>query len=332
MPATPRKRCLSFSKKTISLSIVLIFSLFSTGCGGLTAYSLPDTGQIKSYTETRGEDSDYHINPPSYIDNGDGTITDSVTGLIWQKKDDNKARSWQEAQTYAKKLKLGEYSDWRVPTAKELMHIIDNDRHFQAIDKTYFPNTKPGYYWSSTTYEHNPKYAWRVNFIYGRLHNQKKSHDQYYVRCVRGKRLPKPDFVDNTDGTITDLATNLTWQQGESSLMSWEEALVYAEGLELAGHNDWRLPNKNELQSIVDYNKSHPAIDKTFFPEAKRSYYWSSTTTTNATGGAWYVNFYYGSIKHSSKSKNNRYVRCVRGEAMKSTTIPLPSPGYSKAN
>jgi len=59
-----------------------------------TDFKLPDTGQTQSFTSTFGEDSDYTINPPSYTDNGDGTITDNVTGLIWQKEDDNTTRIW----------------------------------------------------------------------------------------------------------------------------------------------------------------------------------------------------------------------------------------------
>ena len=86
------------------------------------------------------------------------------------------------------------------------------------------------------------------------------------------------ELVDNGDGTVTDASTGLMWQQAEAGAMNWEAALVYCENLELAGHDDWRLPNLNELLSIVDYELYDPAIDTTFFPGAMSSEYWSSTT------------------------------------------------------
>ena len=82
------------------------------------------------------------------------------------------------------------------------------------------------------------------------------------------------DFVDNGDGTITDKATGLTWMKADSGplkagpnqdgRLDWPQALSFAEGLEYAGHDDWRLPNVKELQSIVDYSGAFPAIDSTF--------------------------------------------------------------------
>jgi len=86
---------------------------------------LPDTGQTGDYTTTFGEDSDYTINPPSYTDNGNGTITDNVTGLTWQKEDDNIERAWDNANTYCDDLTLGGYSDWRLPSDMELMSIVN---------------------------------------------------------------------------------------------------------------------------------------------------------------------------------------------------------------
>ena len=68
---------------------------------------------------------------------------------------------------------------------------------------------------------------------------------------------PEGRFVDNGDGTITDLATGLMWQKADSGMtLNWEEALEYSEELELGGHDDWRLPNVKELQGILDYSRS----------------------------------------------------------------------------
>ena len=86
------------------------------------------------------------------------------------------------------------------------------------------------------------------------------------------------ELADNGNGTVTDTETGLMWQQDESGAMTWEEALNYCEDLDLAGYEDWRLPNRNELQSIVDYTRFNPAMDRTAFPGAMSSGYWSSTT------------------------------------------------------
>lgn len=123
--------------------------------------------------------------------------------------------------------------------------------------------------------------------------------------------LASAELVDNNDGSVTDTATGLMWQQAEAGDMTWEAALAYCETLQLASHDDWRLPNRNELQSIVDYETHSPSIDTEFFPEAV-SAYWSSTTSAYVTDYAWYVDFSLGRVYNNLKS-NNMYVRAVRG-------------------
>jgi len=78
-----------------------------------TMLKLPDTGQTQSYTDTFGEDSDYTINPPSYTDNGDGTVTDNVTGLMWQQGEVG-SMNWEDAITCCEALSLAGYTDWRL--------------------------------------------------------------------------------------------------------------------------------------------------------------------------------------------------------------------------
>jgi len=103
------------------------------------------------------------------------------------------------------------------------------------------------------------------------------------------------------------------WQQDTApSTYNWQDALSYCDNLQLAGYNDWRLPNANEFQSIVDYDQYSPAINTTYFPNAVASLCWSSTTNTYYPYRAWYVYFYYGTVYYSIKSSGN-YVRAVRG-------------------
>jgi hypothetical protein len=120
-------------------------------------------------------------------------------------------------------------------------------------------------------------------------------------------------FIDNGNGTITDTGTGLMWQKATApGTYTWEQALTYCENLILGGHSDWRLPNRNELQSIVDYSRYNPAIDTTFFPGTVASFYWSSTTFANLTTSAWFVDFYFGFVGSYYKSDYG-YVRAVRG-------------------
>jgi hypothetical protein len=121
-------------------------------------------------------------------------------------------------------------------------------------------------------------------------------------------------LTDNGNGTVTDGGTLLTWQQGESSTMTWEAALTYCEGLSLAGSTDWRLPNHKELLSLVDYTRLYPSINTTLFPNAISSFYWSSTTNAGWTSFAWFVDFSYGATSNYYLFKtDSNYVRCVRG-------------------
>ncbi len=273
-------------------------------------WKLPDTGQTQSYTTTFGEDSDYTINPPSYTDNGDSTITDNMTGLIWQKEDDDITRNWDDAISCCSDLTLAGYSDWRLPSVYELMNVVNCNTFSPSINTSYFPGTNESYYWSSTTSADSSSYAWYVYFTYGFVNYGGKSNNGY-VRCVRGQELSFGNFTDNDNGTITDNNTGLIWQQGEGGLKTWEDAITYCENLSLAEYTDWRLPNRNELNSIIDYEIYDPAIDKNFFPNVYASEYWSSTTSASYSSNAWLVSFNSGYVPNYNKS-SSLYVRCVR--------------------
>ncbi len=130
---------------------------------------------------------------------------------------------------------------------------------------------------------------------------------------VLGQGAVVAEYVDNHDGTVTDTATGLMWQQETPDYsMTWEQALAYCEDLILGGYTDWRLPNIKELRSLVDYSRYNSAIDQTFFPDTVSSFYWSSTTIADNQHCAWGVYFKHGYGQSSNKSKYY-YVRAVRG-------------------
>lgn len=119
--------------------------------------------------------------------------------------------------------------------------------------------------------------------------------------------------------TTTDNNTGLMWAKdgngagcnnGNQSV--WANAVSWANGLDFAGHSDWRLPNVRELQSIADYGTAGPAIDATYFPNTQSGYYWSSTTYHTDILAAWGVEFNAGRVNGFGKTAYY-YVRAVRG-------------------
>ncbi|MDY0361895.1 MAG: DUF1566 domain-containing protein [Desulforegulaceae bacterium] len=121
-----------------------------------------------------------------FTDNGDGTITDNKTGLMWMKETADNKMNWKDALSYCENLDYAGYSDWRLPNIKELGSIVDYSAYNPAIDTNFFPDTMSSYYWSSTTYSYGAVDAWRVYFDYGSGHGPGNKSNTYYVRAVRG--------------------------------------------------------------------------------------------------------------------------------------------------
>lgn len=119
-----------------------------------------------------------------------------------------------------------------------------------------------------------------------------------------------PDYVDNTNQTITDLQSGLIWtRSGKGLQFTWQDAISYCDELVFANQSDWRLPGKFELESIVDYGKFFPASNKIF--DCEGSFYWSSTTHMGNSEYAWSV-FCNDGADHWVHKSNKYYVRCVR--------------------
>jgi sugar lactone lactonase YvrE/formylglycine-generating enzyme required for sulfatase activity len=305
---------------------VTVGSTSTPPSGAWTMAKLPDTGQTQSYTATVGEDSDYTVNPPSFTDNGDGTVKDNVTGLTWQKADGGEM-TWASAGLYAQTNRVGGQSDWRLPTSHEAFSILNRGTVNPALNTTYFTLSAAQYWWSADPQVGDATRIWTINAGGGiGAHRQDETvsaggTNRYHVRCVRGVALtgqPVHHFTNNLDGTITDLDTGLIWQQAEASAMNWESALQYAEELSFAGRTDWRLPNIKELQSINDETRANPSVDTNYFISANSSRHWSSTTVMNGTNRAWNVDFQFGLVSYEDKL-SSLFVRCVRGGVTNST-------------
>ena len=303
-----------------------------------TSWSLPDTGQTVSYTPTFGEDADYTVNPPSYTDNGDGTVLDNVTGLMWQKADSGEL-TFESATNYPASLTLGGFSDWRLPTAHELYGIMHLGVTNPALNTNVFTASAAEYWWSSDRQVNISSNIWASN-AGGGIGNHPKGETlsaggvkRFHTRCVRGVAVTGHRFIKNADGTTTDPDTGLIWQQAPlATVTNWEGALRYAEGLTFAGRSDWRLPNVKELQSINDESLIRPSVSTNFFPGTGISArYWSSTTRCNGTNQAWYADYQYGVVSYDNK-QTNYWVRCVRqGLSIASTTNSTGTPSSSDA-
>ncbi len=105
-----------------------------------------------------------------------------------------------------------------------------------------------------------------------------------------GVAWPDPRFTDNGDETVTDNLTGLMWtKDANMAEKTWEEAKTYCEDLSHAGHNDWRLPNVNELSSLIDRGKANPALPEGHLFSDVQNFYWSSTAYSDGTSFAWGV-------------------------------------------
>jgi hypothetical protein len=275
-------------------------------------------------------------------------VRDNITGLIWENKTDDgsihdkdNGYTWYDSHSqtnggnagtpgegtdtedFIKVLnssRFGGYSDWRLPSMAELRTIADYSRTSRAINAAYFPGTGNAGYWTSDTVAGLADFGWGVHFEIGYFGYFGKSSGMK-VRAVRGGSPGRSDrFIINGDGTVTDKRTGLMWQQATASeTYTWQQALNYCEGSDLAGFTDWRLPNKKELSSILDLSAQNPAVNAAYFPGTVPSHYWTSTTSALKIGaffeGAWIVNFTRGASQYIHKKVDDYhfYVRAVRG-------------------
>ncbi|NDY57732.1 DUF1566 domain-containing protein [Desulfovibrio sulfodismutans] len=331
------------TKFSISQIIIPIFSIV-IACNIMLmmqyahAYTLPDTGQITCYNNSGiitcpqqgeafyGQDANYTHSPLSYTNNGDGTVTDRVTGLIWQQVDDGTQRTWGQSVTYCQDLELGGQTDWRLPSRWELLSIVDAGRFNPALNPAFSCTDNTNSYWANTDYLGYLFYGWYVFAYYGDSGGASKGGEQN-VRCVRGAELLKPTYSDNGDGTVTDLTTGRVWEKaGSQTAMNWQAALAWCQDQTTGGETDWRLPNKRELESLVDDELQSPSINPAFTVTGSTGwFYWTSTSNSGAPTDAWRMDFVYGYSGRPAKSSAEEHVRCIRG-GLAATGMP---PGVS---
>lgn len=247
---------------------------------------------VANFMPTRGT-------KPEFTNNNDGTVTHGKTGLVWMRCAIGQRQSgdscvgtpkdysvWDDAAILT--TEFAGKNDWRLPTITELQSIVDRKNYQPTINNLIFPGTPTGMFWSSTVSALNSSSAWYVSFLNGIANaapkNREEPIEKIYVRLVRegepldssGLYTPDSDFVDNGNGTITHKKTSLTWKrclEGQSwngancydtaTNLTWDQANKLSSTF--AGQTDWRLPDCNELTTIIEYSREFPAVNTKFF-------------------------------------------------------------------
>ena len=119
---------------------------------------------------------------PSYVNIDNGTVTDTSTGLMWQQDTPDYTMTWEDALSYCANSNFAYYTDWRLPTKKELLSLVDYSRYNPAINIAFFPGTVASFYWSSTTSAYATGAAWVERFYEGYDFGSYKGNSEYYVR------------------------------------------------------------------------------------------------------------------------------------------------------
>lgn len=262
-----------------------------------------------------------------FTDNRDGTVTQNSTGLIWMRCKYGESWTgsacsgtaipftWKEANAFT--FSFGGKSDWRLPSIAEANSIFDSGNIFlNGYD----------FLWSATPAVLSNTSSWTYGGNVSTIMDISRTYPVRYVRGVpfdpKVAYTPTGDFRDNGDGTVVHLKTGLMWMRcplgqtwtggscsGEARRLSWQQALTMA--YSYAGYNDWYLPSRTELSSIVEYKNSFPALNTAIFPT-------STTTNTNcwtnvgSNGTAYFVRFDSGDVDRGFTYNFSAPVRLVR--------------------
>lgn len=250
--------------------------------------------------------------------NAESILMDNNSGLEWQQNISDNKYSWVKAQTYCEELTYGGYSDWRLPTPQELLMVENNSSHDSFWSSAYAINDD-----SLAKYVCYGGYA---DCVVTTLERNRS----LYVRCVRGFPMPKSLFITSkidSDEIVTDVSSALIWQNHYVENKTWQEALNYCETSTYAGYDDWRLPNMNELISLINYDRYNPASD---FPDMQPKTFWSSSTYQYNTSKALIISLKNGYVGSHNKTMSSNTI-CVRTGNRNTQTTPctdLPENAY----
>jgi hypothetical protein len=278
-------------------------------------------------------------------------VVDRLTGLSWTRDANPNVYplTWQEALAYVSEMKSNKifgYPDWRLPNRRELRSLVSHQSRRPVLPEGHpFRNVFPSWYWTSTSAAINPAYAWYLNMDGGRMFYGGK-FQSFFLWPVRGKgngtltssgqtfcydekgkvvscegsgqdgefRLgngwPQPRF-EVSGSVVTDRLTGLCWRKTADLIgkeVTWSEALTAVKELD----DPWRLPNINELESLVDCSNHSPALPSKYPFKDVRDAYWSSTTSMFEPDWAWALYLTKGAIGVGQKRGAHFHVWAVR--------------------
>ena len=246
------------------------------------------------------------------------------------------------------------FSDWRLPNRRELRSLVFLEAKNPVLPPGHpFTNVFHGWYWTSTTAAISPRYAWNIHFGGGRMFYSRKDEERllWPVRgenkylfatgqkhCFDSRVMPIDCLGTGQDGEyqtgipwpaprfeargeiVRDKLTGLLWTRNAdlaAGLTTWEEAFAVIRKLNLkkwGGLSDWRLPNINELESLVDCAAHSPALPRDHPFRNVREFYWSSTTSFYEPVWAWALYLAKGAVGVGLKRGRHFYVWAVRGK------------------
>ena len=315
------------------------FLLSLTGTGISPPARIPATGATASHAV--GDDGDLERGvawlATRFSVPVDGTITDSLSGLMWQQTPSGTTRTWADTMTYVATVATGGHTDWRLPNIHELASLLNASTYDNEgwLEGAGFTNLQEDYYWSSTTLAADTDYAWAVDlgpvslsgtWGHGCIEDLRKTGEYnqtnqlvlFRAWCVRdggsgtialpktgqttsqttgddgdlerGVEWPSPRFIDNGNGTVTDALTGLMWDQSPGGpTVTWATAVANAADQTTAGYSDWRLPNRWELRSLIDFGITNTAawLNGLEFDSIYEFHYWTSTPYPAGSDYTW---------------------------------------------
>ena len=285
-------------------------------CTGQTScYDMSSAMECPSSPEADfyGQDSQYadlgYCTPQSFTGLPD-VIVDNNTGLIWEKVSSSDTYIWEEAQNHCDDLNEEVFAgidSWRVPSPQELLTAVDNSTYRPAMNQNFKKMTIA--VWTSKSYEEKTAYSFSP--YYGGISPTEKT-EPLKVLCVSGDEMQvskESDFEVSEDGmTVTDRLTGLVWEKDFHSDMDWKAMLAYCQSLNTGTETGWRLPNKNEIASLIDPEKDLPYSN---FPGMSYdNCLWSSTTFVSMLSDAWEI--CRGNVGSYHKDFENNEFRCVK--------------------
>jgi hypothetical protein len=286
------------STQIYTVTVYTVVPLFKTMA--TTSYGTGDDGDLElgtAWPSTR------------FTANTANTMTDSLTGLVWIKSPDSTGRTWANALTYADTFEVDGITDWRLPNINELENMIHSGIAYPSMPYDWlnangFSNILVGSYWTSTTYAGDTNSVWYIENSM-RIGKTLKTNPVLYTWLVtgtasniaktgqttsyaagddgdleKGCSIPASDRFVVIGNTIKDKITGLIWEKTPViSTRSWANALTYADTLVIDGFTDWRLPNKKELRSLMNYEQANliTYLTAAGFSNLQSALYWTST-------------------------------------------------------